>query len=67
MIEMGETTGRFTEQLGGLLWDKLDQQTDARLREIIAECESLTATNCGWVAYGLRDIVARVAKDRLLF
>lgn len=56
---------RFTQQLADLICAKLNQQTDYHLLEIIGECEFRTTTNCGWIAYGLKDIVSAVAQNML--
>lgn len=56
---------RTTEKLADLIWDKIDQQTDDGILEIISECEKLTTTNCGWVAYGLKDLVLAISKNIL--
>lgn len=56
---------RFTEKLADLVWDRVDQQTDDGILEIISECEKLTTTNCGWVAYTLRDLVVAISRNIL--
>lgn len=55
-------TRRFTEQLADIIWNEVDQQTDIRLQEIIAECESQTRTNCGWVAWRLGNLVIAIVR-----
>ena len=55
----------ITEQIADYVWDRLDQQTDDRLSEIIAECALYTSGSCDWVTFKLKDIVTEVA-DSLL-
>ncbi len=41
--------------------DKLGEQ---ELTNLIAECRNLSPTNCSWSVYGLRVIVAEIAKSQ---
>jgi len=56
---------RITEKLAGLVWDQIDQQTDKGILRTISECEGLTTTNCGWVAYNLKDLVLAISRNIL--
>jgi len=56
---------RLIEKLADLMWDKIAQQTDAELLEIISECKEFTIINCGWQVYRLKDLVAAMAENIL--
>ena len=41
---------------------ELDKLDGPELTKLIAECNNLSQTNCGWQMYGLKDIVIEMAK-----
>jgi len=40
----------------------LMKKTDDELKQLIEDTQTLTATNCGWTAYHMREVVAYEAK-----
>ena len=54
---------RFPALAAQVLWNLIESQSDDRLVEIVAECDSLTTSNCGWVSYTLRSLISRLAYD----
>ncbi len=39
--------------------------SESELKKLVRECQGLTTTNCGWIMYGLKEIVIAVAKSQL--
>ena len=41
---------------------ELEKLDGPELTKLIAECNNLSQTNCGWQMFGLKDIVTEMAK-----
>lgn len=44
------------------LRNEMDKLDEPELTKLIAECNNLSQTNCGWQMYGLKEIVIEMAK-----
>lgn len=44
---------------------EIKRLSESELKKLVMECQGLTKTNCGWIMYGLKEIVIKVAKTQL--
>ena len=54
---------RFTKRLQNYIFDNVSRMKIETLNKEIANCGSLTTTNCGWLEYALRDVIQDVLKN----
>ena len=57
--------GNFTKDIDNFICSRLDAMNAEELKAVIAECDSLTTSNCSWIRYDLRELVGELAADVL--
>jgi hypothetical protein len=58
-------TNGFMSIIVGDIQKKLNFMTDKELLKLIKYCNKLDTNNCGWIDYGLREIIKELCKLKL--
>lgn len=51
--------------IADILSKEISKFNEPELKRLIGECQRLSQTNCGWMMYGLKEIVTEIAKCRI--
>lgn len=57
----------IAEKLADSLHSEMLKLSDSDLKNLIRQCGKMTDTNCGWRAFGIKDVVSDMAKFAIAY
>jgi len=52
-------------KIADVLSAEIQKFDETETKKLIGECRRMSQTNCGWIMYGLKEIVTEIAKCRI--